>query len=111
MSTENGELIAEARRKLAVMRANLGYEGTGDLIGDLADALETATKPVTVSDADVIAALPDRTVAIDKFGDVLHYRGCLWCSYESAPFDSEYIARKFAPLTVIYEPRQAVSNG
>ncbi|MGY4859523.1 hypothetical protein [Cryobacterium sp. AP23] len=64
-------------------------------------ALEAATKPRTVTDAHEIDALPDRTVVIDKYGDVMQYRGGLWCGYESAAFGSEWVARKFAPLTIL----------
>jgi len=60
--------------------------------------------PVEPESAEQLDALPEGTVILDNFGDVLQYRGGLWCSYESKQFGSEWVWRKFAPLTVIHLP-------
>jgi hypothetical protein len=70
-----------------------------------ADALEAATvRTVELATAAEMEALPDRAAVIDKFGDVLHFRGGLWCSYEAQPMGSEWVARKCGPVTVFYTP-------
>jgi hypothetical protein len=75
------------------------------LLGALTEAVEAATKrTVTLATAAELEALPDRAAVIDKFGDVLHYRGGLWCSYEAQPMGSEWVARKCGPVTVFYTP-------
>jgi len=75
------------------------------LLGALTEAVEDATKrTVTLATAAELEALPDRAAVVDKFGDVLHFRGGLWCSYESRPMNSEYVAGKYGPVTVFYTP-------
>lgn len=61
----------------------------------------TTTEGVVLSDPHEIDALPDRTVVIDRDGDVWQYRAGLWCSYETAAHGSEILAKKFGPVTVL----------
>jgi hypothetical protein len=114
MTMKTAELIQSLRRDAGDYRfVALGVEPVGQVLSwdqrnvrawQAAEALEAATTPRTVTDAAEIDALPDRTVAIDKHGDVLHYRGGRWCSYETQPMGSEWVARKCAPLTIVHTP-------
>jgi len=63
-----------------------------------------AVAAVEPESAEQLDALPNKTVILDRFGDVLQYRDGLWCSYETKAFGSEWVWRKFAPLTVIHLP-------
>ena len=60
--------------------------------------------PVEPESAEQLDALPEGTVILDSFGDALQYRDGLWCGYESKSFGSEWVWRKFAPLTVVRLP-------
>ena len=105
MSTENEKLIAEAREYIV----QFGYRNT--LIGRLADSLEAATKPVTVSTVEDLDALAAGSVVLDAGAFVCEKNlvGPLWMVagdedlYPAAEID--------LPATVLYATRQAVSNG
>jgi hypothetical protein len=69
-----------------------------------AEAPLMQTVPVVIESVEHLAALPEGSAILDRFGDVLQYRGGLWCSYESTPFGSSWVWKKFSPLTVIHQP-------
>jgi len=52
-----------------------------------------------------LAALPERSVIRDKFGDVYELRGGWWCGHECSPASTEYVARKWLPAKVLDTPK------
>lgn len=113
MSTENEELIAEARawRKTALPPTPYG---DGHIVLKLADALEAAAKPVTVNTVEELDALPRESVVIignrvwQKLGGVMPYEewqaadgGFARSSTVFADVHSHYF-----PITVLHTPRQ-----
>ncbi|AWN03242.1 hypothetical protein PBI_APPA_61 [Microbacterium phage Appa] len=63
-----------------------------------------------LSDMHEIDVLPDRSVVLDRDGDVWQYRGGLWCSYETASIGSERLARKYGPITVLSRGESRVTE-
>ncbi|WP_067573655.1 hypothetical protein [Nocardia acidivorans] len=53
------------------------------------------------------AALPDRSIVVDRDGDVWQARGGVWCSYETSPCGSERLVNRFGPITLISDPESA----
>lgn len=97
---EAGLLIADKLEQQGI------YSGAAYLRDNLltlpADETEEGVIVTTVERLD---ALPDRTVIIDKFGDVLQYRAGLWCGYETTPFGSERVMKKYGPVRIIDLPQ------
>ena len=60
-------------------------------------------KPRTVTTSDELLELPEHSVVLDAEGDVSQKRGGLWCGYETAPINSNKLARIASPLTVLKE--------
>lgn len=48
-----------------------------------------------------VNALPERTVIQDRYGDVLQLRGGVWCGYETAPLEPDWVYRKLQPITIL----------
>jgi hypothetical protein len=73
----------------------------------ITDAILAAgyTKPRIINSADELLALPEASVVLDYEGDVSQKRGGLWCGYETAPINSNKLARIAGPFTVLYEPQ------
>ena len=73
----------------------------------LADAALAAgyRKPRTIKSADELLALPEASVVLDYEGDVSQKRDGLWCGYETAPINSNKLARIAGPFTVLWEPQ------
>jgi hypothetical protein len=62
-------------------------------------------KPRTINSADELLSLPESSVVLDYEGDVSQKRGGLWCGYETAPINSNKLARMAGPVTVLWEPQ------
>lgn len=107
MSTADKELIVTAKA-LYESRKYSGDARPWPIIAKLVEALEAPHR--VVESVEELDALPDMAVIIDRYGDVLQYRDGLWCGYESRPFGSEWVWRKFAPLTLIFRPEGDVDD-
>lgn len=59
--------------------------------------------PRTVATAEELRSLPEGAMVIDREGDVSQKRGGLWCGYETAPLNSNRLARLGSPFTVLNE--------
>jgi hypothetical protein len=61
-------------------------------------------RPRIINSADELLALPEASVVLDYEGDVSQKRDGLWCGYETAPLNSNKLARIAGPFTVLHEP-------
>ena len=108
MSTKNEELIKEYREALASYPGRDGYQDRNAVragfADELADALDAATKPVTVNTVEELDALPVLSVirvqqrkTLEKLSDGWYQVG-ISVPYKGFP--------NWLPATVIFTPRQ-----
>lgn len=102
--SEHEELIKAANRHPKNLRYN-GFSTSARVIEELIAALEAA-KPRMVTTVEELDALPNGSVIRDRFHDVMERRGDLWCSFETTPFPSSTVARKYLPARVLFAPPQ-----
>lgn len=74
------------------------------VITNLVKVIEDS-QPRTITTADELLALPEASVVLDHEGDVSQKRDGLWCGYETAPINSNKLARLASPFTVLSEPK------
>ena len=80
--------------------------GTREAMGVALDVVLAAgyVKPRVITTLEKLDALANTSVIRDKFSDVYEKRDGNWCGYESAAMPSKYMASKWAPFTVLWEP-------
>jgi len=99
------DFSADLLERAKALYADRKYSGDArpwEFVAGLIEILEAT--PPKVSSVEELDALPESSAILDQHGDVLQYRGGLWCGYESRPFGSEWVWKKYAPLTLIYTP-------
>jgi hypothetical protein len=105
--SEHKELIEEAR-DASDQEMDTGTTKTARLLDRLIDALETATKPSTVSTVAELWKLPIGTVIREAHGMILEYQNPFWAE-TGLDFGQEPHV-DWLPATILFTPTDAGSE-
>lgn len=103
LNDAEGRELVQAIHDRQAQRRELGRLILGRTATSAVEAILAAgyRKPQQITTADELLNLTEGSVVIDSEGDVSQKRGGLWCGYETAPINSNKLARMASPFTVL----------